>query len=75
MLTLQILFKKKLSTHQWVSLLFLTVGCMIKEVNFDTVFGNSSSEPAKIHAGSQPVASVGTWLSLFMIFLQVIFDI
>ncbi|XP_034942844.1 UDP-galactose transporter senju [Chelonus insularis] len=31
----QIIFKKKLSTIQWISLIILTLGCMIKHLNFN----------------------------------------
>ncbi|XP_001604828.1 UDP-galactose transporter senju [Nasonia vitripennis] len=31
----QVVFKKKLSTKQWISLVLLTLGCMIKHLNLD----------------------------------------
>lgn len=37
---LQFVFKKILSTKQWFSLLLLTIGCMVKHINFDSNFGN-----------------------------------
>ena len=30
---LQVIFQKKLSTKQWLSLVFLTIGCMLKQAN------------------------------------------
>ena len=32
---LQIVFKKQLSRKQWISLVLLTLGCMMKHVNLD----------------------------------------
>lgn len=32
----QVLFKKKLSLHQWLSLILLTVGCIVKELSAPT---------------------------------------
>lgn len=47
----QIIFKKYLSQKQWMSLILLTIGCMIKQINFgdqpDKVVTNESSEPAE----------------------------
>lgn len=40
----QIIFKKYLSRKQWISLILLTLGCMIKQVNFgDQAISNSSN--------------------------------
>ncbi|XP_018916806.1 UDP-galactose transporter senju isoform X2 [Bemisia tabaci] len=33
----QVLFKKQLSCVQWISLIVLTLGCMLKEVNFESL--------------------------------------
>lgn len=33
----QVIFKKKLSSTQWLSLLLLTIGCMIKETDFNNI--------------------------------------
>ncbi|ODN00371.1 CMP-sialic acid transporter 1 [Orchesella cincta] len=48
----QVLFEKRLSRHQWVSLMFLTVGCMIKEIKFDGLFGVEDSDEALAQGGS-----------------------
>ncbi|CAG5121416.1 unnamed protein product [Candidula unifasciata] len=40
-ITFQLVFKKKLSHIQWMSLLLLTVGCIIKEVNHDVSGGET----------------------------------
>ncbi|CAL8079927.1 unnamed protein product [Orchesella dallaii] len=47
----QVLFEKRLSRHQWVSLMFLTVGCMIKEIKFDGLFGVEDSDEALVQGG------------------------
>lgn len=39
---LQILFSKKLSQSQWISLLLLTFGCIIKQLNFSNEAGGIS---------------------------------
>lgn len=45
----QIIFKKYLSRKQWLSLMLLTVGCMVKQINFgdlpDSVRSDSSTPP------------------------------
>jgi integrin beta 8 len=67
----QILFKKKLSTHQWISLLFLTLGCMVKEINFDAIFGSKASgDSPTSETSAKP--SAFEFVGLFLIFLQVV---
>uniref|UniRef100_A0A023F015 Putative cmp-sialic acid transporter n=1 Tax=Triatoma infestans TaxID=30076 RepID=A0A023F015_TRIIF len=47
----QLIFKKELSAKQWISLIMLTFGCMIKQINFgdvpvsDTQVAGVSEEP------------------------------
>ncbi|BFZ11854.1 hypothetical protein BsWGS_14893 [Bradybaena similaris] len=63
-ITFQMVFKKQLSRIQWMSLLLLTVGCIIKEIRHDV-----SS------AGTVPAASTSVFdyldIHLFFIMLQV----
>ncbi|XP_037072885.1 UDP-galactose transporter senju-like [Pollicipes pollicipes] len=40
--TFQVLFKKKLTSRQWLSLLLLTVGCIIKQLNTGPASASSS---------------------------------
>merc|ERR1719242_1825452 len=55
----QFLFRRKLSCKQWISLLILTVGCMIQKLNPDffnkttTVEGNKTSEYVFMEEKSQ----------------------
>lgn len=51
---LQIIFKKILTRRQWFSLILLTVGCMIKQVNF--TFDNPSTTNADAAAAAAAVA-------------------
>ncbi|XP_043640578.1 UDP-galactose transporter senju [Drosophila teissieri] len=46
----QIIFKKYLSQRQWISLILLTLGCMMKQVNFGSFYSdaNDDSESAAI---------------------------
>ncbi|XP_030384051.1 UDP-galactose transporter senju [Scaptodrosophila lebanonensis] len=50
----QIIFKKYLSQRQWVSLILLTCGCMLKQLNFSSFYSdaNDDSEAAAIQAGN-----------------------
>lgn len=41
--TIQIIFKKYLNLKQWISLILLTLGCMIKQINFGQVNISASS--------------------------------
>lgn len=49
----QIIFKKYLSQRQWVSLILLTLGCMLKQVDLNSLYGdaNDDSEAAALQAG------------------------
>lgn len=40
-LFLQIIFKKYLNLKQWISLILLTVGCMIKQINFNHMIADT----------------------------------
>lgn len=52
-LNIQVLFQKKLSRHQWISLIFLTIGCMVKEINFSGLFGVEDAEEPLSKGGEQ----------------------
>ncbi|XP_067119543.1 UDP-galactose transporter senju [Centruroides vittatus] len=60
----QILFKKKLSKKQWISLLLLTFGCVIKQLHILPSSSNSTSSPNTIQT-----SHIG--FSLFLILLQI----
>ncbi|KAH8378189.1 hypothetical protein KR093_009911, partial [Drosophila rubida] len=49
----QIIFKKYLSRRQWISLLLLTIGCMLKQVDLNSFYSdaNDDSEAAALQAG------------------------
>nr|CAD7568459.1 unnamed protein product [Timema californicum] len=38
----QVLFQKKLSGKQWLSLILLTVGCMVKQIDISSLYSSSS---------------------------------
>ncbi|XP_067009737.1 UDP-galactose transporter senju [Anabrus simplex] len=40
----QLIFKKKLSTQQWLSLIMLTAGCMIKQIDVASLSADKSSD-------------------------------
>ncbi|XP_037957988.1 UDP-galactose transporter senju [Teleopsis dalmanni] len=46
----QIIFKKYLTKRQWISLILLTIGCMLKQLNFNSFYSdaNDDSEAASI---------------------------
>ncbi|XP_037825458.1 UDP-galactose transporter senju [Lucilia sericata] len=47
----QIIFKKYLSQRQWISLVLLTAGCMLKQLNFNGIYSaadDSSEDAAKL---------------------------
>lgn len=46
---LQIIFKKQLSKKQWLSLLILTTGCMLKQVSFGNMFYLQAKAPDPQH--------------------------
>ncbi|KAH8392318.1 hypothetical protein KR215_006021, partial [Drosophila sulfurigaster] len=58
----QIIFKKYLSRRQWISLLLLTLGCMLKQVDLNSFYSdaNDDSEAAALQAGGGDPAAVTT---------------
>ena len=63
---LQILFRKKLSSKQWLSLVLLTAGCMIKQVD-PTVMGSAKSSATV----ATPESDSGFHLSINLVFILV----
>lgn len=64
----QIIFKKYLSRKQWISLLLLTVGCMVKQINFgDLPVGG----PTSIEEAKTPKKMAGFDLSINAIFILI----
>lgn len=53
----QVLFKKKLSQMQWVSLIILTLGCILKEVGHTLSSPDSSSA---VNTVDDPAATAAT---------------
>ncbi|KAH8282884.1 hypothetical protein KR054_010547 [Drosophila jambulina] len=51
----QIIFKKYLSQRQWISLILLTLGCMMKQIDFGSFYSdaNDDSESAAIQQQKQ----------------------
>lgn len=67
---LQILFSRKLSTKQWLSLGILTAGCMIKHISFSDVSPPSASPRTSSDALIKTVdKSATSLLSLNMLFI------
>lgn len=60
----QMLFDKRLTRHQWLSLILLTVGCIIKQINYSSTNSSSSSTEFEI--------STYINFSLFLVLLQVL---
>ncbi|XP_034097384.1 UDP-galactose transporter senju [Drosophila albomicans] len=58
----QIIFKKYLSRRQWISLLLLTLGCMLKQVDLNSFYSdaNDDSEAAALQAGGGDTAAATT---------------
>jgi hypothetical protein len=63
---LQILFRKKLSSKQWLSLILLTAGCMIKQID-PNVTGSAKSSSAT----ATPKSDSGFHLSINLVFIFV----
>ncbi|XP_030767196.1 UDP-galactose transporter senju [Sitophilus oryzae] len=61
----QIIFGKVLSKKQWISLLILTAGCMLKQVNFNQETEDSQKNDTKSHS---LVLSINTLFILIQIF-------
>lgn len=67
---LQILFSRKLSTKQWLSLGILTAGCMIKHISFSDLSPPSASPRTSSDALIKTVdKSATSLLSLNMLFI------
>jgi len=62
----QILFRKKLSTKQWLSLVLLTAGCMIKQID-PTVMGSARSSTTV----ATPKSDSSFHLSINLVFILV----
>ncbi|XP_071454539.1 UDP-galactose transporter senju [Hetaerina americana] len=60
----QLIFKRKLSGKQWVSLILLTAGCMIKQVDF-SLFSSSEKTPS-------PFSNFYLNINAFLIFVQTV---
>lgn len=58
----QIIFKKYLSQRQWLSLILLTLGCMLKQVDLNSLYGdaNDDSEAAALQGGGAAAGAVNT---------------
>lgn len=56
----QIIFKKYLSKRQWISLIILTIGCMLKQVNF----GEESSISSTDNTNEQKISKNTTGFNL-----------
>lgn len=58
----QIIFEKYLSQRQWVSLILLTLGCMLKQVDLNSFYrdANDDSEAAALQAGAAVKSSPAT---------------
>ena len=62
----QMLFDKRLTRHQWFSLILLTFGCIIKQINY------SSSSSASSSSSTDFNMSTYLNINLFLILLQVL---
>lgn len=83
----QIIFKKYLSQRQWLSLLLLTAGCMLKQLNFSGIYSDPIDEtvtknvehPPSEEVEGHPVSGKNTTgfdlsLSALLILAQTIFS-
>lgn len=61
----QIIFKKYLSRKQWLSLMLLTLGCMVKQINFGDLPASLSDE------ASPPKNTIGFDLSINAVFILI----
>lgn len=68
----QYIFKKYLSRKQWLSLVLLTIGCMIKQVNLDFLT-NSEAENNDVEAKSSSDASshLQSLISINFVFIMI----
>ncbi|XP_050514580.1 UDP-galactose transporter senju isoform X2 [Diabrotica virgifera virgifera] len=62
----QAIFKKILSKRQWISLVILTFGCMLKQINLTQTTSNTSS------SNNTKAASVSLGIDAIFIFIQII---
>lgn len=69
---LKILFRKKLSSRQWLSLILLTAGCMVKQID-PTVMGSAKSSSTV--ATPKSASSFHLSINLVFILVQVYFII
>ncbi|KAL9925271.1 UDP-galactose transporter senju [Glossina fuscipes] len=56
-LLFQIIFKNYLSRRQWLSLVLLTIGCMLKELNFNSFLTNVNDDSGILAAQPQSLLS------------------
>lgn len=61
----QIIFKKYLSRKQWLSLILLTLGCMVKQINFGDMPDKSADD------SKPPKNTIGFDLSINAIFILI----
>ncbi|XP_022914512.1 UDP-galactose transporter senju [Onthophagus taurus] len=66
----QIIFRKKLSKKQWLSLLLLTLGCIIKQISFGADYLNDSG--LKTATNSSSIFTTFAISSLLFIFIQIL---
>ena len=66
----QFLFKRKLSSKQWISLLVLTLGCMLQKVDTNYLFGDKTVSVKSTDDSSSSYVSTG----VLLIAIQVSFN-
>jgi solute carrier family 35 (UDP-sugar transporter), member A1/2/3 len=69
---LQIVFKKTLSRRQWLSLIILTLGCMVKQINFGPNPSVESSSTTKSALNQKNTNGFDFSMSAVLIMLQVV---
>jgi len=68
----QFLFKRKLSCNQWISLLVLTVGCMIQKLNPDILKSNLTTDAPQLIFTNQD-SQITSGLLLIMLQVAVLY--
>lgn len=69
---LQVLFSKTLTRMQWFSLILLTIGCMVKNVNFKTIYTGDDLNNGSVHnSSSTKMDGMGINYSTLLILIQV----
>lgn len=63
----QIIFKKYLTKRQWISLIILTIGCMLKQINF----GDESAPSTTENAVEMHKNTIGLNLSTSAVFILI----